>query len=325
MEGINLCWVEEANLVSKKSIDILIPTIREEGSEIWFSFNTGSETDEVYDRFITHKHPDAIVVKVNYYDNPWFPDVLRRDMEVDRETDYRKYLHVWEGEPGTEGILVWGRWDELVRRAYTKRIFPITGITLDHGHAHDTGVIFWRYDPYTPMLYIWDEYYKSGAYPPDHAPEIWSRLLGKKPDIQIADSAIFNDTGKDKDKPSINDEYLNLGFDFEPCGAKRMEGHQLIRVGVWIDNGWIQVAPKCTITHRECSQYSYDDKGKPVDENNEGPDCLKYTVERLERTMRPVDEPDIEMFKLAEKKAGWQSKEDRKEEKRTMIKKFWGS
>lgn len=98
-EGADVCWVEEAEKVSDESWDLLIPTIRKPGSEIWITFNTGTITDPVYVRFVTNTHPDAIVQLVNYYDNPWFPETLRREMEHDKATDQKKYEHIWLGKP----------------------------------------------------------------------------------------------------------------------------------------------------------------------------------------------------------------------------------
>lgn len=98
IEGINYCWVEEAQSVSDESWTILIPTIRSENSEIWITFNPDREEDATYQRFIKHSPPDSIVQLVNFYDNPWFNEVLRREMEYDKEVDYGKYEHVWLGK-----------------------------------------------------------------------------------------------------------------------------------------------------------------------------------------------------------------------------------
>lgn len=97
-EGIDLCWVEEAQSVSEESWDVLIPTIRKEKSEIWLSFNPDAETDPTYRRFVIDPPPDSFVRKVSWQDNPWFPDVLRQEMEYLKRVDYEAYLHVWEGE-----------------------------------------------------------------------------------------------------------------------------------------------------------------------------------------------------------------------------------
>jgi phage terminase large subunit len=97
IEGCDICWCEEAQMVSKASWETLIPTIRKPGSEIWISFNPELDTDETYRRFVVDPPPNAIVRKVNHCDNPWFPDVLRQEMETLRERDYDAYLTIWEG------------------------------------------------------------------------------------------------------------------------------------------------------------------------------------------------------------------------------------
>lgn len=97
-EGIDVCWVEEAVKVSRASWGVLIPTIRKEGSEIWMTFNPELETDYTYRRFVLEADPqEAVVRKMTWRDNPWFPEVLRRTMEADRERDPDYYLNVWEG------------------------------------------------------------------------------------------------------------------------------------------------------------------------------------------------------------------------------------
>lgn len=97
-EGIDVCWVEEANLVSKQSWDVLIPTIRKDGSEIWITFNPELEDDETYRRFVTSPPSVAKVVKMNWQDNPWFPQVLRAEKDDLKRRDEAAYLTVWEGE-----------------------------------------------------------------------------------------------------------------------------------------------------------------------------------------------------------------------------------
>ena len=98
IEGTDICWVEEAQSVSKRSWDILIPTIRKPNSEIWVSFNPDLPTDDTYFRFIDHPPPKSVVVKVNWSDNPWFPDELAQERDHLRDVDYAAYLNVWEGE-----------------------------------------------------------------------------------------------------------------------------------------------------------------------------------------------------------------------------------
>ncbi len=96
-EGIDYCWVEEGNKVTASSWEILLPTIRKDGSEIWVTFNPELETDYTYQRFVLRPSAESYVVKMTWKDNPWFPDVLKLEMEDLRARDYDAYLNVWEG------------------------------------------------------------------------------------------------------------------------------------------------------------------------------------------------------------------------------------
>lgn len=97
-EGIDIAWVEEAANVSKHSWMTLIPTIRKDGSEIWVSFNPELEADETYQRFVVHPPSDSTVIKVNYTDNPWFPDTLRAELEDLKARNFDDYLHIYGGD-----------------------------------------------------------------------------------------------------------------------------------------------------------------------------------------------------------------------------------
>ena len=116
LEGYDLAWVEEAQTLSQRSLDLLRPTIRKDGSEIWFGWNPRYRTDPVDVFFRKNPSPDTVSVNVNWRDNPWFPDVLRRDMEHDKETDPDLAEHIWEGgyEIGHGAILA--RWIERAER-----------------------------------------------------------------------------------------------------------------------------------------------------------------------------------------------------------------
>jgi len=135
-EGADICWVEEAQTVSKSSWATLIPTIRKPGSEIWVSFNPELESDETYRRFVTKPPPDSIVVKVNWSDNPWFPDVLRQEMETLKENDPDAYLTVWEGH--CKQVLDGAIYAKEIRKATSEGRF--TSVPYDAGKPVHT---FW--------------------------------------------------------------------------------------------------------------------------------------------------------------------------------------
>lgn len=97
-EGLKRGWVEEAQSVSKRSWDILIPTIRAPDSEIWASFNPDLDTDDTYHRFVVNTPPGACVVKINFSDNPWRSKALDAEREHMRKTAPDDYAHIYEGE-----------------------------------------------------------------------------------------------------------------------------------------------------------------------------------------------------------------------------------
>jgi phage terminase large subunit len=96
-EGVDICWVEEAQTVSKSSWNVLIPTIRKEKSEIWVTFNPELETDDTFQRFVAHPPKDCVIEKINWSDNPWFPETLRMEKDDLKERDIEAYNTVWEG------------------------------------------------------------------------------------------------------------------------------------------------------------------------------------------------------------------------------------
>lgn len=112
-EGVDICWVEEANSVTQRSIDDISPTIRKPNSEIWYTLNPRLPDDPAYKMFaVDEPPPGSIVRKINYDENPWFPDVLRTEMEWDKKRDPDKYRHVWLGEPvmHSEAQVFSGKW-----------------------------------------------------------------------------------------------------------------------------------------------------------------------------------------------------------------------
>lgn len=98
LEGATICWIEEAQTVSARSLDILVPTIRAPGSEIWASWNPAMETDAIDQRLVAHCPDDAIVEHVNYTDNPWASKALDSDRATMLRDDPEKFGHVYLGQ-----------------------------------------------------------------------------------------------------------------------------------------------------------------------------------------------------------------------------------
>ena len=103
LEAVDIVWVEEAHKMSDRSRILLYPTVRKEGSEIWFTFNPLHRHDPVYQDFVAHPLPGAWVRKVNYHDNPWFPNTLEEERQRCKEMEPEMYAHIWLGEPDDSG------------------------------------------------------------------------------------------------------------------------------------------------------------------------------------------------------------------------------
>lgn len=159
MEGIDILWVTEANHVSKAKWNILLPTVRrdppfgpfQEGSEIWVDFNPELMSDDTYQMFVVSPPEGAIVIEINYYDNPFFPQFLRKQMEEMRAKDPDEYMTVWEGKPRkamqgaifvtelTAGILD-GRISPHIKYDKTRPVIA----TFDLGDSDMTAMWVWQ-------------------------------------------------------------------------------------------------------------------------------------------------------------------------------------
>lgn len=135
-EGADVVWIEEANTVSKASWDVLIPTIRKPDSEIWATFNPELDTDETYQRFVLNAPPNAEVRHTTWRDNPWFPSVLREEMETCRKRSEDDYLTIWEGR--TRKTLEGAIYAEELRKADADK--RITRVAYNPAKPVDT---FW--------------------------------------------------------------------------------------------------------------------------------------------------------------------------------------
>lgn len=116
LEAYDVAWVEEAQTLSQHSLDLLRPTIRKQGSELWFSWNPRYKTDPVDKFFRKDPPPDAISVLVNHVDNPWFPEVLKKEMAHDFSVDPDKADHIWNGAYGSSQGAILSRWVNSAER-----------------------------------------------------------------------------------------------------------------------------------------------------------------------------------------------------------------
>jgi hypothetical protein len=251
LEGVDICWVEEAQKVSQKSLDVLIPTIRKDDSEIWFTFNTGTIKDPVYEMFVTSPRENAKVVLVNYYDNPWFPDVLRQEMEYDRAHNPARYRHVWCGEPGSEGAFFVEFGEHLEEHPFDIQDSDLNGqlfAGLDSGITHKTvGGLYWVSPPHQAArwgreysIHKLFTYAANGGTVEGHAREFRDRLesfpytRGKMPLYCFADGAMWtkhklSESLQRSEIDEYNDVFRGTGVIFTEANKAKEFGCKIMR------------------------------------------------------------------------------------------------
>lgn len=274
LEGYDRAWVEEAQSLSQRSLDLLIPTIRKEGSELWFTWNPYLPTDPV-DSFLRNNPPeDAVVVRVSADDNPWFPDVLRKEMMHMRKRDYAKYLHVWEGEyMNRTDSHVFSNWEVKEFDAPEDAVFKFGA---DWGFASDPSVLIRAY-MVGREIYVDYEAWKVGCEMQD-LPDLFMTVPGAEKWTIRADSS----------RPETIRYMQTHGF---PKMVPATKGKGSVVEGVeWLKSHDIIVHPRCEHMIDELRKYSYKidaqtDEVLPVleDKNNHCIDSLRYGVETAMR------------------------------------------
>ena len=274
-EGIDICWIEEAQTVSEESWEILIPTIRKEGSEIWVTFNPLTEDDPTTKRFLGDELPeDCYVRKVNYDENPYFPDELRAEMEFDRRTDYEKYLHIWEGYPRTisDSQVLKGKYtveafpDDLYQKA--DRLF----YGADFGFAQDPSTLV-RCFILNNKLYVDYEAYGVGV-EINELPQLYSSVPESDKWPIKADCA----------RPEVI-SYLHKEHGYRIDGAKKWQGSIEDGIAYLRSFEKIVIHTRCKHTADEARLYSYKidrvtNEVLPiiVDKHNHCLDALRYAL-----------------------------------------------
>lgn len=274
LEGYHGAWVEEAQSLSQRSLDLLRPTIRTEGSELWFSWNPRFPTDPV-DKFLrADPPPDSVVVKATYKDNPWLPPVLAAEMAWDRARDPEKYAHIWLGEYERHSeARVFKNW--TVREFDTpERVTFYFG--ADWGFATDPTVLV-RCFIAGRELFVDREVYKVGCEIVD-TPALFDTLDGgmARQWPIVADSA----------RPETISHMQRHGYHRM---VKAKKGPGSVEEGVkFLQNYNLVVHPRCQHTIDELTMYSYErDKltGTVLplleDKKNHVIDALRYAVESL--------------------------------------------
>ena len=278
LEGMDYAWVEEAQSMSQRSLDLLRPTIRKPGSELWFTWNPGESTDPV-DVLLRGENPppNAVVIPVNFVDNPWFPDVLREEMEYDKRRDPDKYAHVWLGEyVRNSEARVFKNWSIEEFEAPSGAVFRLGA---DWGFSVDpTTLIRCHIDG--RRLYIDHEAYMVGCEITD-TPALFMTVPEAEKWPITADSA----------RPETISHMRKNGF---PKIMPAVKGPKSLEEGVeWLKSFDIIVHPRCIHTIDELTLYSYKTdpltgKVLPVleDKKNHVIDALRYACEGARRAAK---------------------------------------
>lgn len=293
LEGIDICWVEEGQRTGPQSWDILIPTIRKPGSEIWVTFNPDLRSDATYQRFVVNPPPDAIVKQVNFNNNPWFPDVLRAEMEYCRQVDEDAYRNIWLGEPREiSHALVYANKFRVDRfEASPGAVFYLGA---DWGFSQDPTVLI-RCFIDDRCLYIDHEAYGVGV-EIDETPALFDRVpLSRQWKIKA-----------DNSRPETISAVRRSGFSIE--SAKKWAGSVEDGIAAVRQFEAIVVHERCAHTLDELNRYSH--KVDPVsgeilpavvDKHNHCMDAIRYALDefiqvgghcRFDYTPVPIRSPD---------------------------------
>lgn len=275
LEGFDVCWVEEAQSLSQRSLDLLRPTFRKPGSEIWFSWNPDKPDDPV-DAFLRKNPPDsAVVVQANWSDNPWLPAELLADLKDDQRRDPDKFRHVWGGEYAQASeARVFRNWRV---EAFETPQDAIHRFGADWGFAVDPSVLV-RCHVDGRTLYVDAEAWEVGC-EIDNLPELFGQVEGSRKWTIRADSA----------RPETVSYMRRNGF---PRIVSALKGQGSLEDGIeFLRSFDVVVHPRCKHVAEELARYSYKrdphtEEILPVleDKDNHTIDALRYALEELRRS-----------------------------------------
>jgi len=279
-EGITIVWVEEAQSISRKSLDILIPTIRTENSQIIFTLNPTNTDDPVYVDYVLPDREDTLKIQINYSDNPFCPSVLLDEANYCRRVDYDRFLHVWQGQPVTHSAaqVFNGKWS--VEEFETPNdTFIYAG--SDWGFSNDPTVLIHSYIAGT-KLYIPYEAYAVGC-DLDNIPALFDTVPDSRKWPMVGDSS----------RPETISHINKFGFKV----TRSRKGKNSIEDGISFIRSFEKVVihPRCKHTIDEFRTYSYkvDPRTEIVssvveDKNNHCIDALRYALENVRHKARVI-------------------------------------
>lgn len=282
LEGFDIAWVEEAQSLSQRSLDLLRPTIRKPGSELWFTWNPNLESDPV-DVLLrgSSPPPDSVVVQANFRDNPWLPDVLRSELEYDRDRDPDKFAHIWLGEYQRNSEA------RVFRNWRVDEFEAPPGVTFrmgaDFGFSIDPSVLVRCYIE-GRNLYIDHEAWQIGC-EIDRMPDLFMTVPEAEKWPMVADSS----------RPETISYLRNHGF---PRVLPAVKGARSVEEGVeFLKSFDIIVHPRCQHVIDELTLYSFEIDPKTqlvlpklADKNNHCIDALRYACEGVRRASKKAEQ-----------------------------------
>jgi phage terminase large subunit len=281
LESYDIAWFEQAEKASQKSLDLLRPTIRKDGSELWFSWNPNLSTDPV-DVLLRGEDPPpgTVIVRSNWHDNPWFPDVLKVEKDYDLKRDPDKYAHIWQGEyQRNSEARVFRNWtvEDCVARSGTVFRFG-----ADWGFATDPSVLI-RCWLDGNRLYVDHEAWMIGC-EIVNLPALFQSIPEAEKWPIVADSA----------RPETISHMRKNGF---PKIFAAIKGPKSLEEGVeFLKSFDIIVHPRCQHLIDELTMYSYKKDQLTAriiplleDKDNHVIDALRYACEGARRAnYKPV-------------------------------------
>jgi phage terminase large subunit len=278
LEKFKRAWFEEAHRASQRSLDLLRPTIRDEDSELWFSWNPENDTDPVDQLLLgAEPPPRCVVVHATFDDNPWLPKVLREELEHDRKRDPTKFRHIWLGEYQSHSeARVFKNWRT---EEFDVDLDAVKRQGADWGYAIDPTVLVQCYIV-GRTLYVPFEAWMIGCDIVD-IPELFMTVPEAEKWPVTADSA----------RPETIAHLRKNGF---PKVLPAVKGAKSLEEGVaFLQSFDIVVHPRCQHVIDELTMYRYrtdplTGKVLPVleDKNNHCIDALRYACEGVRRARR---------------------------------------
>lgn len=288
-EGLDLVVIEEADKVSQTSLDLLPPTLRKEGSELWAIWNRRNENDPIDRLFLGPKGPppNSLVVEMNWHDNPWFTEKLRAEMEWMRRTDHDKYLHIWGGKPvqrSDSKVFTNWRVDDIDDRVPEDAI-PRFG--ADWGYSVDPTVLVKCY-VWDRTLYIREEAWAIGCETID-TPRLFDGVSEARLFPVVADSA----------RPETISHMRNHDYPLIR-GARKGAGSIADGIG-FMQSYEIVVHPSCEHVEDEIGNFSFlvdphtdEVTNKLQDRKNHTIDSVRYALEAYRRAADDYEGSGIE-------------------------------